>query len=82
MLLPLPSYGILVGIVIELSADADDGKVANNIEGIVAYTTRAAADTEIIIRWNFFAIFVHLLVFVVIILHQATTVSPRTWSDR
>ena len=35
LLLPLPSYGIIVGVVLELWADADDGKLANNIEKLV-----------------------------------------------
>jgi hypothetical protein len=38
MLLPLPSYDILVGLVLERWADADDDKMANNIERLVADT--------------------------------------------
>ena len=43
MLLPLPSYEILIGLVLEVGFDADDGKIANNIERIVADNTIAAA---------------------------------------
>jgi hypothetical protein len=38
MLIPLPSYDILVGLVLERWADADDGKVVSNIERLVADT--------------------------------------------
>jgi hypothetical protein len=38
MLLPLPSYDILVGLVLERCADADDDNMANNIERLVADT--------------------------------------------
>ena len=32
MLLPMPSYEILVGLVIHSSANAEDGQIAKNIE--------------------------------------------------
>jgi hypothetical protein len=35
LLLPLPSYGIMVGVVLKLWVDADDGKLVNNIEELV-----------------------------------------------
>jgi hypothetical protein len=38
MLIPLPSYDILVGLVLERRADADDGKMVSNIERLVADT--------------------------------------------
>jgi hypothetical protein len=38
MLLPMLSYDILIGLALELSADADDGKIANKIERLVADT--------------------------------------------
>lgn len=38
MLIPLPSYNILVGLVLERQADADDDKIASDIERLVADT--------------------------------------------
>jgi hypothetical protein len=38
MLLPIPSYEIMVGLVLERWVDADDDKMANNIERLVADT--------------------------------------------
>ena len=36
MLIPIPLYGIVVGLVLELWIDTDDGNLANNIEKLVA----------------------------------------------
>ena len=38
MLLPMPSYDIVVGLVVERSADADDDRIANRIEKLVVST--------------------------------------------
>ena len=38
MLIPLQSYDILVGLVLERWADADDGKMVSDIERLVADT--------------------------------------------
>jgi hypothetical protein len=38
MLIPLPSYNILVGLALERQADADDDKIASDIERLVADT--------------------------------------------
>ena len=38
MLIPLPSYDMLVGLVLERRVDADDGKIVSNIERLVADT--------------------------------------------
>jgi hypothetical protein len=35
MLLPMPSYEILVGLVIHSSANAEDGEIAKNIEALL-----------------------------------------------
>jgi hypothetical protein len=37
-LLPIPSYDILVGLVVELSVNVEDDKIANKIERLVADT--------------------------------------------
>jgi len=36
MILPLPTYGIVVGVALELWVDVEDGKLANNIEKLAA----------------------------------------------
>lgn len=36
MLIPILLYGIVVGLILELWVDADNGKLANNIEKLVA----------------------------------------------
>ncbi|MDQ3902994.1 MAG: hypothetical protein M3247_04965 [Thermoproteota archaeon] len=48
MLIPLLSFEILVGLVLELGVDADDGSLANNIEKIVSDIATAvdAADDD------------------------------------
>jgi hypothetical protein len=38
MLLPIPSYDILVGLVVERSVNVEDDKIANKIERLVADT--------------------------------------------
>ena len=38
MLVSIPSYDILVGLVVERSVDTDDDKIANKIERLVADT--------------------------------------------
>ena len=38
MLLPMPSYDIVVGLVVERSADVDDDRIANRIERLVVST--------------------------------------------
>ena len=38
VLLPMPSYEIVIGLVLERWVDADDGNIANNIKRIVAGT--------------------------------------------
>ncbi len=35
MLIPMPSYDIVVGLVVERSADVDDDRIANRIERLV-----------------------------------------------
>jgi hypothetical protein len=40
MLLPIPSYGVLIGLALERSVDADDDKIANEIERVVAHTVK------------------------------------------
>ena len=37
-MLPIPSYDIFVGLVVELSVNVEDDKIANKIERIVADT--------------------------------------------
>ena len=37
-LLPIPSYDILVGLVVERSVNVEDDKIANKIERLVADT--------------------------------------------
>jgi hypothetical protein len=39
MLLPMPSYEILVGLVIHSSANAEDGQIAKNIEASLQATS-------------------------------------------
>jgi len=39
MLLPMPSYEILVGLVIHSSANAEDGQIAKNIEALLLATS-------------------------------------------
>jgi hypothetical protein len=41
MLLPMLSYDILVGLVLERSADADDPELANKIERLVAHVLKS-----------------------------------------
>lgn len=36
MLIPILLYGIVVGLILELWVDTDNGKLANNIEKLVA----------------------------------------------
>jgi hypothetical protein len=36
MLLPMPSYGLLVGLVLQRSANAEDAHIANRIETLLA----------------------------------------------
>jgi hypothetical protein len=38
MLLPMPSYDIVVGLVVERSADVDDDRIASRIERLVVST--------------------------------------------
>ncbi len=42
MLLPLPKYGIVVGVALEHWVDVDDSKLANNIEKLVADNVTAS----------------------------------------
>ena len=39
MLLPMPSYEILVGLVIHSSVNAEDGQIAKNIEALLLATS-------------------------------------------
>ncbi len=43
MLLPLPTYGIVVGVAFGHWVDADDSKLANNIEKLVADNASVSA---------------------------------------
>jgi hypothetical protein len=36
MLLPMPSYGLLVGLVLQRSVNAEDAHIANRIETLLA----------------------------------------------
>ncbi|MFL6497658.1 MAG: hypothetical protein ACJ70U_03015 [Nitrososphaera sp.] len=40
MLLPMLSYDVLIGLVLERSADADDGTIAKKIARILEYTLK------------------------------------------
>jgi hypothetical protein len=40
MLLPMPSYDIVVGLIVERSADLDSDKIANKIESLVTSTIK------------------------------------------